>query len=324
MTDSRNPSPSDELLGKARGHVVGDGSNPGDFVPRSPVDSYTPEGVDGATDSQDDPGASASSTPLSAEDIAVELLEAQQLRAPDPEPDASAYEESAAKLPSWAVGPSAPPRAADHLEAVRSDVVVEAPDAESNAESVEDRWTTPTAEWEVYQAERAARQKPPSRLQVPRFSLPSARALAFLIGLAFFGFGFLINQFDGKEAIADAEVGDCFIAGSELEINQVPVVDCSKKHDAELFAKVSMVGLGSTYPDEDMMFDWLYVECVDRFPGYVGEPYESSSYWVDMFIPTADGWDDGDYTGLCAIVVVDEDLDVMTTTGSARGSANNA
>jgi hypothetical protein len=331
MTDSRNPSPSDELLGKARGDVVGDGSNPAEFVPRSPADRYSPEGLDDATDWHDVSEATETSTPLTAEDIAAELMEAQQRRAPDPEPDATSYGEAPANLPEWAVGPSAPPpAAAEHAEPVRSEAVVEAPDAASNAETdtvdgpVEDRWTTPTAQWDAYQAERAAKQKPRSAVQVPRLWFPRGRALGLAIGLAIFGISFLINQFDGKEAIADAAVGDCFIAGAELEINQVPVVDCSKKHDSELFAKVSMAELGFVYPDEDMMFDWLFLECVDRFPEYVGEPYESSSYWVDMFIPTADGWDDGDHTGLCTIVVVDDDLNLVTTTGSARGSANNA
>ncbi|MGI9529945.1 MAG: septum formation family protein [Acidimicrobiia bacterium] len=337
MTDNRNPSPSDELLGKARGDVVGDGSDPGTFVPTSPADVYSPGGFADASDLHDDAETADASTELTAEDIAAELMEAQQRRAPEPQPEAPTYEvqeDAPATLPDWAVGPSAPapapPPASDHPVPATSDVAVGSPDFGTEVgqslddESVEDRWTTPTAEWEAYQAERAAKQKPPSRVQVPRFSFPRGRALAAVIGLAIFGISFLINQFDGKEAIADAAVGDCFIAGAELEINQVPVVDCSRKHDSELFAKVSMAGFGSTYPDEDMMFDWLFVECIDRFPAYVGEPYESSSYWVDMFIPTADGWDDGDYTGLCTIVVVDDDLNLMTTTGSARSSANNA
>lgn len=85
-----------------------------------------------------------------------------------------------------------------------------------------------------------------------------------------------------------------------------------------------MSELGFVYPNEDLMFDWLFIECIERFPAYVGEPYESSSYWIDMFIPTADGWDDGDHIGLCTIVVVDEDLNTQVTTGSARGAANNA
>lgn len=332
MTDSRNSSPSDELLGKARGDVVGGGSEPDEFVPRSPADGYSPDGLGNVGDWRDDSETTESSTELTAEDIAAELMEAQQRQGPDPQPEAPTHEDqedASATLPEWAVGSSAPP-ALEHGVPVSSDAVVDSPESGNDVEqdigdgSVEDRWTTPTSEWEAYQAEKAARQKPRSAVQVPRFSLPRGRTLAALVGLTIFGISFLINQFDGKEAIADAAVGDCFIAGAELEINQVPVVDCTRKHDSELFAKVSMSELGFAYPDEDMMFDWLFLECVDRFPEYVGEPYESSSYWVDMFIPTSDGWDDGDHTGLCTIVVVDDDLNLVTTTGSARGSANNA
>lgn len=338
MTDSRNPSPSDKLLGKARGDVVDGGSDPSDFVPSSPADTYFPHGFGDADGLQDDPKATEPGTELTAEDIAAELMAAQQLRAPDPLPDPPASgdegdgEEPSATLPEWAVGSSAPPppSAPEYLAPSSTTAPLEAPAAadpsypDADDGPVKDRWTTPTEEWEEYQAKKAALQAPRSTVQVPRFSFPRGRTLAALIGLTIFGISFLINQFDGKEAIADAAVGDCFIAGAELEINQVPVVDCSKKHDSELFAKVSMSELGFVYPDEDLMFDWLFVECIDRFPGYVGEPYESSSYWVDMFIPTPDGWDDGDHIGLCTIVVVDDDLNTQVTTGSARGTANNA
>lgn len=354
MTDSRNPSPSDELLDRARGSASGDESEPGRFVPSSPADAYATEGFgDWAPSSIESDESALDGEALSAEDIAAELIEAQRMSAPEPTaappadvPSARDIVDSApvdaTSLPDWAIGESAPPplvvpEAVPSAEGFppSSETPLD-PDAHEAAAAtpaaldegdtaVQDRWTTPTSEWEAYEAQRAARKANRVDIPVPRFSLPfSGRAVGALLGLAIFGISFLINHFDGKEAIADAAVGDCFIVGAEVEIDQVPVVDCSKKHDSELFARVSMSELGGVYPDENLAFDWLFDECVERFPSYVGEPYESSAYWIDMFIPTSEGWHDGDHTGLCTIVVVDGDLNSQMTTGSARNAANNA
>jgi len=37
-----------------------------------------------------------------------------------------------------------------------------------------------------------------------------------------------------------------------------------------------------------------------------------------VFTPTINGWDDGDRTGLCTVVLVDENLDVRPALGTAR------
>ena len=148
-----------------------------------------------------------------------------------------------------------------------------------------------------------------------------------LVSLAAFVFvfgGMIWNLIDGREPIQDVAVGDCFIAGEAEEIQQVPIVDCTRKHDSELFAKVDMVGMGSTYPGDEVMFEWLFERCLEEFPAYVGEPYESSEYWIDMFIPLEDGWGDGDTTGLCTLVLVDDELNIRTVSGSGRNAANNA
>jgi hypothetical protein len=353
MTDSRKPSPSDELLDRARGNASSDDSDPGGFVPSSPADAYSTEGFgDWATSGVEPGDVALDGGVLSAEDIAAELIEARQLSAsasreeppadvPVDQDAVDSVPDASTSLPDWAIGESAPPPLVVPETALPSEdpppssetVAVSAGEVSVAASAaldegdtvVQDRWTTPSSEWEAYEAEKAARKANRLDIPVPRFSLPvSGRVVGALIGLAIFGISFLVNHFDGKEAVADAAVGDCFIVGAELEIDQVPVVDCSKKHDSELFARVSMVELGAVYPNEDLAFDWLFDECVDRFPSYVGEPYETSAYWIDMLIPTADGWADGDHTGLCTIVVMDGDFNAQMTTGSARSSANKA
>ena len=148
------------------------------------------------------------------------------------------------------------------------------------------------------------------------------RRLVPVAFLVFFGITWLVDLTDGKDPIDSIAVGSCFIVGEALEVEQVEVLDCSETHDAELFATVEIIGF-SSHPGDDALWDWMYDACVDEFPAYVGEPYETSEYWIDTFIPTESGWSDGDRTGMCTIVVVDDDLNIRTSTGSARGAGRD-
>ena len=331
MADRRRTSPSDELLGQAR-VAGGDPTAPGAFEPRSPTDAYLGRTRDDVP--TDDRDGRAGRGHLDAAAIAEQLLEAGQIAPSTPDSvgadrnDDPMSSAGASTLPSWAADPPrpGPPRAfASSTEVTErpTDVaskgerpVTMAGDTE---EVGEDRWSTPTTEWEQREAARRAKEQ-------RRFDVPVPR-LRSIISLAVFGFlalGFIVSLVDGREPIANAAVGQCFIVGDADEIDEVPVVDCTEPHDSELFARVDVSALGTTYPGEDTMFDWLFDECVTRFPDYVGESYEASGYWIDMFIPTTDAWRDGDHTGLCTLVVLDEDLDVVSVTGTGRASTANA
>jgi hypothetical protein len=204
---------------------------------------------------------------------------------------------------------------------------IDAPDAASPTEVAPpvgdaptwdgDRWSTPTPEWQA----RAAATTASTRRSIP---LPSIRAIASLVVFGIMGVGLLIGALDGKAPVQDLAVGECFIVGDALEVDELPVVECSEEHDAELFARVTITGFGSAYPGDDPVFDWLYDQCLDRFPSYVGEPYEESEFWIDMFIPTGEGWADGDRTGLCTAVMVDDDLDIRSHTRTAQASGTSA
>lgn len=185
-----------------------------------------------------------------------------------------------------------------------------------------DRWSEPTTQWEQYEARRAERRQSRFDIPVPRVGLRTL--LSFGLALVFLFGGAVWNYFDGREPVSSIAVGDCFIVGEALEIDQVPVVDCERKHDSELFAKVDMAGMGSAYPGDETMFDWLFERCLEQFPSYVGEPYETSEYWIDMFIPLEDAWREGDTSGLCTLILVDDDLNVRTVAGSGRNSGANA
>ena len=338
MADKRRSSPSDELLGQAR-VAGGDPTAPGAFEPRSPTDAYLGRtGDDAVTDER---AERAGRGDLDAATIAEQLLEAGQITpspteavdvatgsvAVDRDEDPMSHA-AASALPSWAVDaprPGPPRTGGDGTDPTDRSARVASfrePDTAMTQETEylgEDRWSTPTTEWE--QREAAKRAKEQRRFDIP---VPRLRSIISLAVFGFFALGFIVSLVDGREPIANAAVGDCFIVGDADEIDEVPVVDCTEPHDSELFARVDVSTLGATYPGEDTMFDWLFDECVARFPGYVGESYEASRYWIDMFIPTTDAWRDGDHTGLCTLVVLDDDLAVVSVTGTGRASTANA
>lgn len=328
MGDRRRPSLSDELLGRARAGT-GDGSDTADFTPTSPADEYYAR-----TFADDDPEPDVSpDEPLDAAAIADELLEAGQIRtAPvdesGPEP-AIAHGESS--LPRWAaddppVEPDVlrsgdtPSRAVDTDASVESRGGFQEPGLDDVIAGEGDRWATPTSEWEQREAERAARAE--NRFDIP---VPRLRTLVSLAVFGFFAIGVLVPIFSGLEPIADATVGDCFTVGEALEVDDIEVVSCSEPHDSELFLRVDMVpAFGTSLPDDDRAFDWLFEQCLEAFPAYTGESYEESRYWIDMFIPTADAWQGGDHTGMCTLVVFDDDLNLTTTSGSGRAGGSSA
>ncbi len=320
MAEDRNrPSTSEELLRRATESIKGapaDGYD-GGFTPTSPADAFASSTGGSRTDAD---GGTGDTSPdgLTAEEIAHTLGGLQEPPIDVPDAARAAATASVAdrirRLSSQsetdvAGVPSDPPRPDPTME--------EAPRAGDVLTWDGDRWSTPTPEWQAREAAATAS----TRRSIP---IPSIRAVVSLVVFGVMGVGLLISALDGKAPVQDLSVGECFIVGDALEVNELPVVDCSEEHDAELFARVAITGFGSTHPGDDAVFDWLYDQCLDRFPSYVGEPYEESEFWIDMFIPTTEGWADGDRTGLCTAVMVDGDLDIRSHTRTAQSSGASA
>lgn len=317
VAEKRGPSASDELVDRARAEALADAEDLGggpEFHPISPVDAYLARS--GCGDSSGLDGESTSR--LDASTIAAELLEAGQIDAGVEQAAIDAERSVPPSLQGWDLGeptertePS--PVTPESPSASVDDRIESTPNPEIQTG---DRWSTPTGEWE----ERVAlnQQRKRSRFDV---RLPSIRVLVAIGVFGFAAIGWVASLLDGRDYLVDASVGDCFTVGTAEAIDQVPILDCAEEHDSELFAHVDMAaGFGSAFAGEDPMFDWLMAECIDRFPGYVGESYETSSYWVDVYIPTRESWSAGDRGGVCTLVVLDENLDVVTTTGSGRSS----
>lgn len=350
MTDDRNrSSSSDELLREARQRVMD-----GELYSDDPIDA-SPRYTNDESDFEDAPpgltpddDSDATDTELSAAEIAAQLAQAEEAANPTPaEPEgvpnhgggdvAGQPPEGMRSLPDWALDdepstPANPGRGSDATSAVvpsGSTSLAERIRALAEGQGVDDtpdepvgenqpppptdverdEWFTPSPDW----------QSRSESTQGSGTTMSWVKPVISLAVFAFLGIGFLAAQLDGSEPIDQLAVGDCFDAGDAVEVYDVPVIECSELHSSELYGKVEIEGFGSAYPGDDPLFDWVNARCEDQFSAYVGEPYEDSRYWIEVFMPTEDGWDDGDRVGFCTVVLVDENYDIRPSLGSARG-----
>lgn len=110
------------------------------------------------------------------------------------------------------------------------------------------------------------------------------------------------------------KVGDCLNDASvSEEVSSVPVIDCSEPHDSEAYASIMMPD--GDFPGEEAVTAAAEEGCLAEFEGYVGIPYEDSSFEVSFYFPTEGSWGDGDREILCTVYDPSGQ-----TTGSAQGS----
>jgi hypothetical protein len=341
--DRGRPSSSDDLLREARQRVLDGELYSDDYVRPPDDDRYGGNGDDDAPPVSELDGDGD----LSAVDIAELLAEEREKSNPQPEPADEPAVEPAQEdphadpragmtaLPDWALDDDAPTRPQPHhsvetvgavaastplaerirLLSMQQEQPTAPPDGEAPMLQTppppsgdRDIWSTPAEEWES-----RAKTKPTSSS-----STSWIKPVISLIVFAVLSIGFFTSVLDGRESIEDVAVGDCFDSGDAAEIHTVPIIDCSELHSSELYAKVNIEAFEGDYPSDDSLYTWVNARCEEQFPAYVGEPYEDSRYWIEVFLPTEGGWDEGDRTGLCTVVLVDQNLEVRPALGSAR------
>jgi hypothetical protein len=110
------------------------------------------------------------------------------------------------------------------------------------------------------------------------------------------------------------KVGDCLNDASvSEEVSSVPVVDCAEPHDSEAYASIMMPD--GDFPGEDAVTAAAEEGCLAEFQGYVGIPYDESSFEVSFYFPTEGSWSGGDREILCTVYDPNGQ-----STGSAKGS----
>jgi len=112
------------------------------------------------------------------------------------------------------------------------------------------------------------------------------------------------------------DVGTCFDdPGSYVEVADVPVVDCSRPHDNEVFANQDLTG--ADFPGTDQVINRANAICYGNFSSYIGIAYESSVYEIGTLYPTEESWAAGDREVICFVY----DMDMAKITGSVNGIA---
>ena len=130
---------------------------------------------------------------------------------------------------------------------------------------------------------------------------------------------------DATGAIVDAgsvdafqvRVGDCFDDGSAFEgeeVNSVAGVPCSKPHDNEVYAVFDVAE--QSFPGEALA-GMAHEGCLERFEGFVGKDYDSSSLDIATMYPSRESWQQqNDREVICAVY----DVEAKKLTGSMKGA----
>ncbi len=106
------------------------------------------------------------------------------------------------------------------------------------------------------------------------------------------------------------EAGQCLdtdgvVSAEEAsEVGEIPVVDCTEAHDAEVYYVTDTT---ATEFDQDALYAEVDQLCYDEFADYVGTDYETSSIYYATLYPTQDSWDIDDRQLVC-LLTVDEDV----------------
>jgi hypothetical protein len=105
--------------------------------------------------------------------------------------------------------------------------------------------------------------------------------------------------------------------GGPLDPAAIDEVACAQPHDVEVAAVFEHpAGRGAAFPGVDAVDGYATDQCLTRFAGYVGAPYESSALDVAFVAPGEDGWEDGDRRIACVLYHVD----FAPLTGSVMGT----
>lgn len=116
--------------------------------------------------------------------------------------------------------------------------------------------------------------------------------------------------------VATAEVGACVNTSDfEGEITEIPTVDCSEEHDAQVFHTFDLDD--GDYPGDEAIGTAAQEECLPAFEEFVGADYQESSLDINIIPPSQETWDEADDREVICIAYT---MDGSTSTESFEGS----
>ncbi len=108
---------------------------------------------------------------------------------------------------------------------------------------------------------------------------------------------------DSKGALT-VDAGECLFVKADIgaEVSKLPVIDCTKPHTHEIFAKVDGID-SEVYPGLTALETYAEQECYGpAFTEFVGISPFDSALFITWIVPSLDGWnDEDDRTVLCIL-----------------------
>jgi hypothetical protein len=129
-------------------------------------------------------------------------------------------------------------------------------------------------------------------------------------------------QTSGDLSVYELRTGDCFnggqrvaeAVGRERTVKQVTAVPCDQAHENEVFAVFDHpASADAAFPGEEAVNKVAQDGCLERFPGYVGRPYDGSDLEVAVIAPGEKSWKEEHDRVIACIVYAEKSL-----TGSRR------
>jgi hypothetical protein len=112
------------------------------------------------------------------------------------------------------------------------------------------------------------------------------------------GFFFVLIALSGcteQGNVFSLAVGTCFDdvdaffdEGEHDEVASLPIVDCAKPHDNEVFHTFEVQA--DSFPGMDKLEEIAQRACHDAFEGYVAMPYSESRFEFMYLVPSERGW----------------------------------
>lgn len=117
--------------------------------------------------------------------------------------------------------------------------------------------------------------------------------------------------------IASAEVGEC-VNMEDLtgDITNIPVLECTEEHDAQVIGKFDM-DLDGEYPGAEAIEEQAIDGCSAAYETFVGIPYAEATLRLQYVSPSQESWDASDREILCIAYTSDG----TTVTESWEGAA---
>ncbi len=170
----------------------------------------------------------------------------------------------------------------------------------------------PATDGMVRPTDRIATGVPPSTKRRPAVAVGIAIAI-FSVGFAVFVAGLVDDSTD----VQNVGVGTCLNDPGGEVVTGIDPIPCDEPHQFEMIGSVKIPG--DAFPGNDESFDLAIDRCVPMFEEYVGIAYQDSLWWLNAFTPTAEGWESGDRIANCLVFQFDDDRNIVSVTGSARG-----